>query len=405
MSRTTHIHLVAQHRFNERLLIVSSDAYPNRSIEITRGVMITLRWFRQYFFCVMKNGKIGLSFGSIVMPHDILMTIFYFLCADIAQFFVRQCVVPIQRLIPSEHKELEHLFVSLHPISPCRITKLSSFFSDYKLGCLSRASLNADLATVQRIVEKTSFKKLHHLLSKKATTIITHSEIQRVGTPLQMALYSQDVEMVAFFSGYMDTNEFNRQWVEVFGLDYKAFLKKQEQEAETLCDKLRTMATEESLDHFENDLKDYVSNHPVHNPYITQYFYEIYETIAQERHFTHPVTRLFSQKVIYLAHTLLSPRWLQHFAQGISDFNRTEFPDRSFRCQRQHQQDIRLLVTNHFLVDYNRNFGLYEMFSNPFGKMYTESGYLNSIIKIKNKAFEQYSKDVSHHLSAKGKAL
>ena len=108
------------------------------------------------------------------------------------------------------------------------------------LSCVLNASLHADLKTVQRIVEKMDPDKLDRLLSAehgtgKAITCLGRIRVERTGTPLQMAIYDHDEEMVAFFEKNMYPAEFQRQWEAVVGKNYKAFLDKQEADAKRLC--------------------------------------------------------------------------------------------------------------------------------------------------------------------------
>ncbi|MDP1574638.1 MAG: hypothetical protein Q8L78_06885 [Coxiellaceae bacterium] len=56
-------------------------------------------------------------------------------------------------------------------------------------------------------------------LSSSGTADIRHLarlNIKRTGTPLQMALYSQDEDIIAYFKTVMDPTEFERQSKEVF---------------------------------------------------------------------------------------------------------------------------------------------------------------------------------------------
>lgn len=96
-------HLIAQDGGSNVALILSSGAYPNRSIEITREALGTLHWFMQYALYIAKGDGAELLFRTqpdklVRVPQDVLMTIFYFLYADIAQLLTRQCIVPVRPL-------------------------------------------------------------------------------------------------------------------------------------------------------------------------------------------------------------------------------------------------------------------------------------------------------------------
>lgn len=351
------IHLTPQHGNSSAALILSSTAYPNKSIEITREALSTLRWFMQYAFYNATRGQ-GLSFRTrpdklVPVPQDILMNIFYFSFGDIARFFTRQCTVPVQCLIPGEQEELEGLALSLRLASP-KITQPNLFFFDYKLGHLSNASLNADFETVKRIVEKTNPDNLRILLSTETTAIITHLGIERTGTPLQMALYSHDEAMFKILSCKMDPAEVQRQCKVIFDrykvADYNGLIKELEADANRLCGELgavfslasatditnalnrvpgTTSALQDALHRFNINLDRCVRANPVHNPYILQRLFEIYDQLPYDWN----TECLISQQAIGLAQKLSSMQWLQHYAQGIYYLGKesgAEAPGREF---------------------------------------------------------------------------
>lgn len=348
-------HLIAQHGDSGAALILSSGAYPNRSIEITREALGTFRWFMQYALYIAKGGGSELAFRTqpdklVKMPHDALMNIFYFLYADIAQLLTRQCVVPVRPLssLPGEQEELGHLALSLR-LTSSKITQPNLFFFDYKLGHLSNASLNADLEIVQRIIVKTKPEKLRMLLSTKTTVIITHLGIERTGTPLQMALYSHDEIAFKMLADQMNPKIVTRQCQEVFNnygvRDYGALIKKQIDEADKLGDELeaafaRTSATDitnaldrvagttsallqDALNRFNINLDRYVRANFVHNPYILQRLFEIYDRL----HYDCNAEHLLSQQAIGSAQKLSSARWLQHYAQGVYYLGHVDRPE------------------------------------------------------------------------------
>jgi hypothetical protein len=314
----------------------------------------------QYAFYNATRGE-GLSFRRqpdklVAVPHDILMNIFYFLHADMAQFLTRQCTVPAQYFIQSEHNELKGLALSLRLTSP-KITHPNLFFFDYKLGHLSNASLNADFETVQRIIKKNEPENLRILLSTETTAIITHLGIERTGTPLQMALYSDDEAMFKLLADQMDPAEVRHQCKVIFDryevADYYGLIKKLEADANGLCSELdavfsrasatdirnalgrvpgTTSALQDALNRFNINLDRYVRDNSVHNPYILQRLFEIYDRPP----YNWNTACLISQQAIGPAQKLSSTQWLQHYAQGIyylGEESGAETPRREFSCR------------------------------------------------------------------------
>jgi len=239
----------------------------------------------------------------------------------------------------------------------------------FEFACLLDSALNADLKTVTDITTTMHPDKLRRLLSTehgtgKAITCLGRITVPRTGTPLQMAIYDHDEEMVAFFKERMDPAEFQRQCEAVVGTDYDAFLKKQEKEATALCADLEDAFKAAQLNEFTVDgnyvastrstrlpgtinafisrLTDYSQKNPVHNPYILLRVYEIYSRLPSD--FNRDC--FFSQKVIGGVQSFLSARWLQHYAQGIYYLaENNEVPRRSFICRDSSPHiDIRHLV-------------------------------------------------------------
>ena len=243
------------------------------------------------------------------------------------------------------------------------------------------AALNAveDLQTIKDIVEKTSPKQLPILLSTSGTAAIEHLkhlDIQRTGTPLQMALYSDDEGVVAYLKTVMDPEEFERQSKEVFRnalpaakqieLDtlkaptleyYNAMLIAQKAVAEKLCNDAflfdavnnRFTITDASIADFQQKLNSYVKNNPMHNPFILHRLYEIYENLPG--HYAEDC--LFSEKALCHAHALSSARWLQHYARGLFYLDgATELPLRSFDCRDSNPPvDVRSFIPSRLGVD------------------------------------------------------
>lgn len=248
------------------------------------------------------------------------------------------------------------------------------------------AALNAveDLQTIKDIVEKTSPKQLPILLSTSGTAAIEHLkhlDIQRTGTPLQMALYSDDEGVVAYLKTVMDPEEFERQSKEVFRnalppakqteLDalnapalayYNAMLITQKAAAEELCNEAfafdavnnRFTITNATIADFQQKLNSYVKNNPMHNPFILHRLYE-YET-DENLPSNYAEDCLFSEKALGHAHALSSARWLQHYAWGILHLSggngAPEIAFRSFDCRDSNPPvDIRSFISAHLGVD------------------------------------------------------
>ena len=384
------LHLVA--RPNTSSLIVSSDNYPDGSVAMLPGDLRTFRviWHWLQMCDQGRNplfrGKRSSSENAPEIPHGIFALILSFTMPnfiahngtkrDFASFLTNQLLpaVSVSKSISLSQLEPIPHALSVQPvynetISLFNVTA-SSFF-DFKasnLPSLLDASLNADLKTVKRIFEKTDPDTLRRLLSTeygtgKATTVLGRITVERTGTPLQMAIYDHDEEMVAFFKEKMDLAEFQRQCEAVVGADYDAFLKKQEVAATELCAGLEKAFNEaqsneftidgeyvasttspqllRTIEVFINKLMDYVKNNPVYNPTILQRVYEIYSRLPSD--FNRDC--FFSQKIIGGAQSFLSARWLQHYAQGIDYLaENNEVPRRSFICRDSPLFDIRHLV-------------------------------------------------------------
>ena len=379
-STTKLWHLVA--RPNTASLIVSSDDYPDSSVAILPEDLRTFRVIWHWLqMCGSGNllfrGKRPTSESAQKIPYSVLIVLLNFINPVVASFLMRQLAkgVSISQNIPLTQIAQIPQLSSVQPvynetISLFNVTAFSFF--DYhadNLSCLLNASLNADLKTVKRIFEKTHPDTLRRLLSTKdgkATTVLGRITVERTGTPLQMAIYDHDEEMVAFFKEKMkmDPAEFQRQCEKVIGTDYDAFLQNQEVEATEICANLEkafesappaaftvngnyvaSTTSKElpgTINDFINGLADYCQKNHVHNPYILQRVNEIYCRLPP--YFSRDC--FFSQKVIGGVQSFLSARWLQHYAQGIDYLAESnEVPCRSFICRDSSPHiDIRHLV-------------------------------------------------------------
>jgi hypothetical protein len=220
----------------------------------------------------------------------------------------------------------------------------------YEIACLLDAVLNADPVAVKQIFKRKDSAAIKAMLSTSGTSVIAHLGIERMGTPLQMALYSHDEKMFELIAGQMDPEEVQQQCQKVFNdcgvCDYSALIKEQKKEANRLCGELEgafhkasptditnalehvpdtTSALQDTLKRFNSNLDRYVKANPVHNPYILRCLFEIFDRLSDGEY-------LISQQAIGLAQKLSSAQWLQHYAQGIY-YLRSETPSREFSCR------------------------------------------------------------------------
>jgi hypothetical protein len=387
-STTEPLHLVV--RPNTASLIVSSDDYPNSSVAILPEDLRTFRviWHWLQMSDQGRNplfrGKRKTSEPAQEISYSILIALLNFINPPVLSFLMSQLVQGVsasQKILLTQIAQIpQSLSVRFscgdNAASP--LITASNFFNYYagNLPCLLNASLNADLKTVKRISEKMHLDMLRRLLSAEhgtgfAATCLGRITVERTGTPLQMAIYDHDEEMVAFFKEKMDHEEFERQSKDAFrkalfpkkcaeldcrnaaALEYhQAMQEQQNKDAEKLCAELKdafkaalpgkftvdnnyvasTTSTQlpETIGAFINRLTDYVKNNPMHNPFILQRVYEIYDCLASD----YNRDCYFSQRVIGGVQSFFSARWLQHYAQGINYLTENnEAPPRSFICR------------------------------------------------------------------------
>ena len=272
---------------------------------------------------------------------------------------------------PSEQQRLIGLALPLRAMTS-RISTESRFFcTKYHRGveaaCLIDAALNADHKKLNDIIAGcTNPDALKELLSATGTATITHLRFERTGTPLQMALYSHDETAFKMLADQMnDPEEVARQCQKVFddcGVhDYSALIEKQIGDANRLCSELEaafaqalpihitnafirvagtTSALQDVLNRFNINLDRYVGANSVHNPYILQRLFEIYDQLPYDWQ----TECLISQQAIGPAQKLSSARWLQHNAQGICYLGQESgaaAPVSSFSCQGSPVLDMR----------------------------------------------------------------
>lgn len=346
----------------------------NQDIARSRQKISTFFWFMRIFKMVDKEGA-TLLFATKAIPLDVLSQFLSYLYADLAQWWVRETILPIQIPSPITHQwELSQLSVSV--VSSYRTSKASWFYRDWKFDYLLNSALNAGFVkkseettcqiSIELMLEKMHPDRRKELLSQRGIAAIAHLKIkhQREGTMLQMALYSGDEDIVDYLKTMMDPAEFERQFKEVVRnalssqrrgkLDaenaplekyFEVMQEVQKAEAKTLCNEAFQMRVvdgkeqftinDETIATFKEKLESYVRNNPMHNPHILHLLFEIYEKLPG----VDPEDCLFSQKAIGLAQALLPARWLQHCAQGIyylgggGDGKTLEPPLRSFMCR------------------------------------------------------------------------
>jgi hypothetical protein len=342
-------------------LVVSSEPspFPDRTFTMTRKEFQTFNFLMLHVLGLNNSANHG-GFRRFTPIHDTTLEILYFLYADIASRIAPQL---------SPHEQLKCTAVALCASAPARdysarpAVCLFDFSADLKANSLVNAALNADLKAVIGILEKTNPTKLDELLRASSTAITTHFGSERTGTALQMALFSGDEAMVKALQPHMNPGEFQRQWIEVFGTDYNAFLERQKNQAVQLCAELEaafrgatgsdianavnpvpetTSELQRTLSRFQQTLEHYVRENPVHNPFILQILFEIYDRLP----FDQNKDVLFSQQAIWPAEKLSSAAWLQHLAEGIYQIVEQTAPlDRSFLLQGGTPRvDIRSLV-------------------------------------------------------------
>lgn len=403
------LHLIIGHGPSGPVLTVSKTSVPG-SITITTNDYHAFRLYMLHIFRVLTSGlSSGLRFGTAVRINDTLKEVLYFLYADIAS-----------RVAPglSEHEQLEHTALALYssnvaipptyyaiqrPIKektgaltrafdPTAWNTAGRHFFDVSvshkinslLHPLSTACLNAveDLNVIKAIIGKASPEQRSILLStlyKANIEHLKHLSIQRTGTPLQLALYGGDEDIVSYLKTVMDPKEFERQSKDVFrnalppelnirnasAPEYQnAMLKVQKVDAERLCNEAFLFRVvdgkeiftinPETIANFQQQLENYIRHNPMHNPAILHRLYEICAKLPGG----HMEDCFFSQKAIGHAHALSSARWLQHYAQSIyylgggDDGKTLEPPRRSFICRGSNSPvDIRSFIPSHLGVD------------------------------------------------------
>jgi hypothetical protein len=391
---TKPLHLVV--RPDMISMIVSSESYPDNSIEISPKDLCTL----QMLWLLMKScdqgrnplfrGKRPLSEIAPTIPYSIFALILNFTMPNFialntnlnfASFLTRQLAqsVSVSQNISSSQLIQIPWVLSVKPVydetvSLFNITASSFFdFNASNLTSLLNASLSADLDVIKRIAEKTRPDIFLHLLSieGKVTTRLGRITVERTGTPLQMAIYDHDEEIAAFFKEKMDPEEFEKQSKSAFAkaltrekcaelghrnasaLEYhQAMLEQQNKDAEILCAGLENAFKSAPINEFTVD-NHYVAStrstqclrtidtfinklmdYVKNNPVHNPYILQrVYEIYSRFPSGFHRDC-FFSQKVIGGVQSFLSARWLQHYAQGIDYLaeNNEVPPRRSFIC-------------------------------------------------------------------------
>ena len=219
---------------------------------------------------------------------------------------------------------------------------------------LLNAAFDARLDTVKDILEKPRPENRGALLSPPADANYPETEIH-LDTAFKVALATGDEEMAAEIAQYLDPTEIARQFKNVFGPDYAAFLKQQEKEAEALFEGLEaafngatpievrnalnqvpntTSALQQKITEFKTKLEDYVNKtRPLHNDFILAKAYEIYDKNCSP--WTGNQCCLFSQPVIGLIqerYLKTSKKRSMDIAEGI--YNRAQNIDKHLPARR-----------------------------------------------------------------------
>jgi hypothetical protein len=340
---------------SDTALVVSNTAspIPNHTIAMKKVDFQAFRLFMLYLLR-LNSGNPRLAIGRISPGRDTTLVILYFLYADIATLVAPQLRSPLKQLECTA--EALRFGLPARDYSARPFVCLSDFSADLKANSLVNAALNADLEAVIGILEKTNPTKHDKLLRASSTAITTHCGSERTGTALQMALFSGDEAIVKALQPHMDPGEFQRQWIEVFGTNYKAFLERQKNQAVQLCAELEsafrgatdsdianalnrvpetTSELQKTLSRFQEALEHYVRENPVHNPFIMETLLEIYNRLPA---FDSNADELISRQVFGAAQKLSSMQWLQHYVQGFCNFDQQEVfsretPRRKFSCR------------------------------------------------------------------------
>lgn len=256
-------------------------------------------------------------------------------------------------------------------------------------------SLNGevDLGSTQRIIKKIRPNELPIFFSAKGTAHFAHMHalgihIERTGTPLQMAIYGDDEQMVALFKKHMDPAEFERQAIEVFSgvltneinqklvnenapveKYFEAMGNQQRADAKNLCadieaaiscvpvtefvysppnyDASTTSTTvTKAFDRFKNELLRYTEKNSVYNRYILGRLYKISYDINNGSNPSFSERDVyFSQNAITEAQLLMPARWLHHYATGLHNVTNKHdvLHTRRFSC-RGGRHDIRSIL-------------------------------------------------------------
>jgi hypothetical protein len=314
----------------------------NRKKRLKREENKRLKIFKDYSVFTSHGGGI-----FKITSHLVWMRILNFLLHQNA-FQNIPLVIPLEHF-PSIDDQLDDLQSrALQTVRSAAPDLNVNFFSKnyaagFEFACLLDAALNADLKMVEKILAEASPKNRQTFLSTPGSAVITHLGIERTGTPLQMALYSHDEKMVEVTKRHMDPAEFQRQSEAVFGPDYEAFLARQQLDATRLCSELENAfvqasaaditnalnhvpntisALQDVLNRFEENLKRYVRENPVHNPYILQRLFEIYDRLPYDR----DKECLLSHRPIGLMEKLSSAIWLSHISNGVYNLGKSDSP-------------------------------------------------------------------------------
>lgn len=328
MSRTTpdsEVYLVVR---NEQP-VVRSEPFDYSSYKTDFGALVTLLNVKTFA-------------NNTAMPYEVWLLIIHYLLAKNAL----QCIAPVIVLekFPKTEEQLINLQLSLRTTASLANSIPYLFFTrgvryqGYEVACLLDAALNADLAILKMILKNNRHPEI---LLSIVGNVKTDLGITRKGTALELALMSGDEEMAEEIAQYLDPAEIERQFKNVFGPDFSAFLKQQEKEAEALFEGLEAefnglspeevanaiaphepnipLALQQKIAEFQDKLETYAKTHLVHNPFILAKAYDIYDEnwdlwpdSGRASLFTQQLMNLILKSCLET-----SKIWSMHIAEGI----------------------------------------------------------------------------------------
>ena len=158
-------------------------------------------------------------------------------------------------------------------------------------------------------------------------------------TALKLALASGDEEMAGEIKQHLPRAEFKRQFENVFGSNFEAFLEQQETDARRLLDHFiyndgfccvndndaynvfyrvnhyESSALQKKIAEFQRKLEDYVKTHPVYNPFLFQHACAAYHN--NQYAWNSDKRSLFAWLIFNSIQKNSPSIWLKHYVEGI----------------------------------------------------------------------------------------